>query len=427
MSDNRVKIGFYFGDEGLRSIDCSRPDRGNPGVGGTQYCFLLVIYYMLRFKPDTYRVTIYCTSDCTFPEGANVVRVNDILEGLLESKKNNDSFIVIKDNKDSRVTRYIDELKHRIVVWGHNFYFNDYADWVAASPCVIANVFVGRQQYDRYIDHPVCRKSLFIYNIVPDAVGFRPRTNDRKTVVYVGSLTPEKGFLVVAKMWKYILSRVPEARLQVVGAGNLYSRDCRLGPLGVADEAFEKEFFPYLSEGGKLLPSVLFRGILGAEKYELFLQSSVGIVNPTARTETFGMGVIEMNCAGMPVVTLNKNGYPDTVENGVTGYLCHSYKSIADCVVFLLTHAEVNERLGRTAKSEVSRFSPECIMPRWFDLFDQLAQGSPRISYSRPINHYFNNLKFVRLFIRFLRKSCRLTVIPPLIKIESTVYRWIKR
>ena len=49
------------------------------------------------------------------------------------------------------------------------------------------------------------------------------------------------------------------------------------------------------------------------------------------------MGAIEMNCAGLPVVTLGKNGYPDTIENGVTGYLCHSYKGIADKIVFLLT------------------------------------------------------------------------------------------
>ena len=82
------------------------------------------------------------------------------------------------------------------------------------------------------------------------------------------------------------------------------------------------------------------------------------------------MGAIEMNCAGLPVVTLGKNGYPDTVENGVTGYLCHSYKEIADKIVFLLTHDEVNERLGIQAKEQVSRFSPKNIMPLWFNLFD---------------------------------------------------------
>lgn len=90
---------------------------------------------------------------------------------MTESKRRGDDFIIIKDNKDQQLARFIDKLRHRIVIWGHNFYFGDYADWVAKSPSVIANVFVGRQQYDRYIDHPICDKSLFIYNMVPDVVG----------------------------------------------------------------------------------------------------------------------------------------------------------------------------------------------------------------------------------------------------------------
>lgn len=64
----------------------------------------------------------------------------------------------------------------------------------------------------------------------------------------MGALIPEKGFLILAKMWKYILKKVPMARLQVIGGGNLYSRNCSLGRMGIADKLFEEEFFPYLSE-----------------------------------------------------------------------------------------------------------------------------------------------------------------------------------
>ena len=222
MNGCSMNIGFYFFDKGLSGVDCSRPDLGNPGVGGTQYCFLLLIYYILRFDPKSYRVRVYCSSDCFFPQGVEKVLVEDIFEGLTESKRRCDDFIIIKDNKDQQLARFIDKLRHRIVIWGHNFYFGDYADWVAKSPSVIANVFVGRQQYDRYIDHPICDKSLFIYNMVPDVVGEKKRDNDGKTVVYLGALIPEKGFLVLAKMWKYILKKVPMARLQVIGGGNTY-------------------------------------------------------------------------------------------------------------------------------------------------------------------------------------------------------------
>ena len=90
MNGCSMNIGFYFFDKGLSGVDCSRPDLGNPGVGGTQYCFLLLIYYILRFDPKSYRVRVYCSSDCFFPQGVEKVLVEDIFEGLTESKRRGD-------------------------------------------------------------------------------------------------------------------------------------------------------------------------------------------------------------------------------------------------------------------------------------------------------------------------------------------------
>ena len=100
MNGCSMNIGFYFFDKGLSGVDCSRPDLGNPGVGGTQYCFFLLIYYILRFDPKSYRVRVYCSSDCFFPQGVEKVLVEDIFEGLTESKRRGDDFIIIKDNNE---------------------------------------------------------------------------------------------------------------------------------------------------------------------------------------------------------------------------------------------------------------------------------------------------------------------------------------
>ena len=82
MNGCSMNIGFYFFDKGLSGVDCSRPDLGNPGVGGTQYCFLLLIYYILRFDPKSYRVRVYCSSDCFFPQGVEKVLVEGKLPKL---------------------------------------------------------------------------------------------------------------------------------------------------------------------------------------------------------------------------------------------------------------------------------------------------------------------------------------------------------
>ena len=61
------------------------------------------------------------------------------------------------------------------------------------------------------------------------------------------------------------------------------------------------------------------------------------------------MGAIEMNCAGLPVVTLGKMVIRYN-ENELRDTYAISYKGIADKIVFLLTHDEVNERLGNSSK-----------------------------------------------------------------------------
>ncbi|MCS2551289.1 hypothetical protein [Bacteroides faecis] len=48
-----------------------------------------------------------------------------------------------------------------------------------------------------------------------------------------------------------------------------------------------------------------FLGVVGEGKEEIFRKASVGIVNPSGRTETFGMGVVDGE-ARLPVVTIGE-------------------------------------------------------------------------------------------------------------------------
>ena len=61
----------------------------------------------------------------------------------------------------------LDENKVKTVLWGHNYYYSDYCNRIANCNAIKANVFVGRQQYDRYVDHKIILKSTYIYNMYP--------------------------------------------------------------------------------------------------------------------------------------------------------------------------------------------------------------------------------------------------------------------
>ena len=57
------------------------------------------------------------------------------------------------------------------------------------------------------------------------------------------------------------------------------------------------------------MKSVHFCGNMGIEKLEIYNRTTVGVVNPSARTETFGLSAVEMEACGIPVVTKSGNGF----------------------------------------------------------------------------------------------------------------------
>lgn len=135
-------------------------------------------------------------------------------------------------------------------------------------------VFVGRQQYDQYIDHRICKKATYVFNMFYGKLAQYQRKDDyEKIVTYMGSIIPSKGFHILAEQWKKIVEQVPDAELYVIGSGSLYSKGARLGEYGIADSEYEKRFVPYLTdEQGKILNSVHFCGVLGQEKYEISIK-----------------------------------------------------------------------------------------------------------------------------------------------------------
>lgn len=411
-----MRIAFYYYDKNLTSLDYSFPARGNPGVGGIQFCFLLLMYH-LRLAEPTWQLTVYHYSDSKFPVGLDCKKIVDFEQCLQYSEQAGQDFLVMAQYTDRKIWKAIEGTKQRIIMWGHNFYYYDLCRGITNTPQISANVYVGKQQYDCYTDDNIIQKTTCIFNMMSDPLGDCVRHNDSRTVVYMGALIPAKGFLLLARMWKSILKEVPDARLKVLGSGNIYNSGKVMGSLGIADEEFEHAFLPYLTgDDGKLLKSVEFLGLVNREKYNIFLNASVGVVNPSAKTETFGMGIVEMATAKLPCVTFSANGHIDTIMNGQTGYLCKSQQEIQNKIVYLLKHSEQNERLGNGAKQYIKRFSPEIIVPQWIHLFKQLQNDNLPLRYLGVSRPYFNKFKWLIVMNRFLRITCRLSFLPSLIK-----------
>ena len=418
-----MRIALYLDDRGFSNLDLSDPSKGNNGVGGTQYCFLFLAYELS--KNNYYQITIFHHNPNKLPANVSDTIIYDWDDMLYKTKNNKiDIFIFKADDKEVKFD-LMNDLKINGVAWAHNFLLADKMKELNDCNAVKRVVFVGKEQYDRYIDHDLIKKSTYIFNMF-EAKKFCFRSFPNiPTVSYTGSLVEGKGFDVLARVWKRIVKNVPNAQLYVIGNGQLYKRNSKLGSLGVADESFEKKFSKYLIENGALMQSVHFCGALGVEKKDVFMKTSVGVMNPSGVTETFGLSAVEMEACGIPVVTKAKNGLFDTVKNGYTGYLIRNDREIVDKITSLLIDETKNLKMGKNAKRFVEKsFSPDVIIPRWNLLFEDILLNK-RAKYYPPKGNYLNNFKWLHIIVRDLRKFR--FPIKPLAEIEFKIRKILKK
>lgn len=166
------------------------------------------------------------------------------------------------------------------------------------------------------------------------------------------------------------MKEVPDATLNVVGSGKLYGRNSKLGKYNIAEESYEEQFMSGLTDDeGNILPSVHFFGVLGVEKNDVIRDTCVGVINPTGRTETFGISALDFESMNVPVVTIAKGGFLDTVLNEKTGLLYGNTNDFAKDIIMLLKNDKLNEQYGRRRCSAVQKFTPDKIIKEWNQLF----------------------------------------------------------
>ncbi len=420
-----IKLGFYV-DIRHKNLDCSHIERGNPGLGGTQYQMLLLAYHLANTYKDKFNVYLFVDEKVKFAN-SQITQVQLLEKGNLREEvvKSNISVLIIRSELE--ILGCLEKLPIKIVTWSHNFFNYDLAKQIAKQTNVSVNVFVGKQQYDLYIDDDVIEKSTYIFNMVPSS-NVMPKRKSSKNVIFIGALIPAKGFHILASMWKYILSNEPDAQLYVLGSGNLYGCNKELGRYGLAEKSYEDEFMRYLTDdNGDVLPSVHFEGVVGNNKVEYYLNASVGALNLNGAKETFGLVAAELEACGVPVVTYGRGSYADIIQDGITGYICNSRRNIVERLLQLLGNKTQNTLMGEAAYINSRKFSPKNILPQWVLLIESVSNDNLIINYTKPIPPYRNNFKWLIAIVRFMRYNMRMKWLPSTIQLRSMIINILRK
>ena len=397
-----MKVAFHIHNDNCTSVDFSHIEDGNPGVGGSLNSHVLIPTVLQ--KRGIVECVLLCNKEGRFDDAIKQEIVVNSRGALAYCDSHKDIDLIVFDAKCVTTDDIEAFPSVKVILWSHNFISFRILRRLGKLNNVLRIVNVGREYNDLYRDMPVFNKSTYIFNsfnlaaISPyqrNLPSFETRPHH---VVYIGSLIPVKGFHLLARAWQMVKRSVPDAELFVIGGGNLYNRNSKLGRWGIADEKYEEEFIPYLLEEGKIRKDVHFLGVLGPEKYEVFKHCRVGVANPSGLSETFGNGAVEMQLMGCNVTTIKCCGYLDSVYNN--NKLYSNTKYLADYIIRLMDgEADPYSDVYRYIESN---FSLEKIIEKWEHLFlsDLCKSIEVQLLGNDDLNYHNKKLKeWIRLHI----------------------------
>lgn len=395
-----LNVAFYFDNTGIADRDCSVLDKGNPGIGGTEYLFCATSYELQKRYKDKVSVRLLISKEMSLPKEMLCHAVSDI-NGAIAFCANNDIKIIVVRNLNGIQTKIPCDLK--VVIWAHNFIDRKILNKYARNPNIARIVNVSREQMDNYRDNKAFLKSCFIYNWMyldinkEEQIPFCDRNNE---VTYIGSLIPSKGFHLLAKVWNEVINYVPDAHLNVIGNGCVYG-DAKLGKYNLAAATYENQFISYLTNKGGVIPSVTFWGRLGPDKYSILARTKVGVPNPTGLTETFCLSAVEMGLHGAWLATKRRGGYLDTIPPFAGKLFCKE-DELAQYIIDGLRKTDYDSECYINYCKD--NFSLEKVLPKWLDMFNSIAAGK-KVNVDETIINKDYNFKYLKEINRRIKST----------------------
>ena len=396
-----IKVGFYLDNDRMANIDCSKIDNGNPGLGGTQYMFWYISSKIVLNYQDLH-VTLFANHVELMPPFLNCISITSDEDVIIKSKENNIDILVIRGPYISDLFyKRIQETKIKVITWCHNYERYPQINQISKCPNILRNICVGKEQLDRLVDHPLYKKSEFIYNTIQ----FDLYDNEDKSgfidysICFLGSIIPEKGFHALAKVWPEIERRVPEAQLYVIGSGDFYNKKKEMGPYGIAYKEYEESFIRYLIREDKTIkPNVHFMGAMGGTtKIDYLKKMYLAVPKSTLTRETFNICAIEFEACGVPVVAGKAYSLVEVVSDQETGMLFSNDSQFVDYIVELLKNKEKRNELSCNCAEFVKRkFSEEAVLDKWHRTIIDVYEGKT-VDHSAITENLDNNRKRIRL------------------------------
>jgi len=191
---------------------------------------------------------------------------------------------------------------------------------------------------------------------------------DKRVIVGMGRLVPQKGFDLLLDAFARIFQRHPQWSVEIIGGGPL-------------KQELEKR-----AEDLKISGKVHFAGEI-SNPFPALSQADLFVFS--SRFEGFGLALCEAMACGLPVVSFDcASGPGDIVRHGVDGILVppQDVEALATAMDRLMSDVAERERLASRAPEVLVRFSRDRILTLWQQLFDDLTFAPGRRVPMSPVD-----------------------------------------
>lgn len=294
-------------------------------------------------------------------EGKKSVNVLKLRKStMIDYIKNTDSDIIIssRDIFDDWLGKYAKDGVVKIG-WEHNHFHGNmkYANKIVKYARKLDYfVLVSKELRDYYggrLKDTKC-KCVYIPNIIDKLPKYLSRLN-KKRLVSVGRLSPEKGPMDLLRIYNRINEIHPDWKLDIIGDG---------------PERTKME--EYILENN-LSKNVTLHGFRNKDYIDDILHNS-SIYLMTSFTESFGIVLIEAMSHGVPCVAFDSaEGARELIDHGENGFLVkdRDFSKYINRVFKLIDDKTLRETIGKNAYEEAKLYTGEVVIKLWIDLLEE--------------------------------------------------------
>jgi len=220
-------------------------------------------------------------------------------------------------------------------------------------------------------------------------------------LLFVGAVTPTKGFREVMKLWSYLAQNNVKLQLAIAGSIGIHkSSSVATGSMGIGELEFEtNEIQPWLKNLSESYQPEFLGALSPIELRREISKSWAVLVNPSWQAaETFCVGAVDAQSCDRTVFSIALGGLKETVYQGEFQSLSkrQSIQDLGDLIINGLANPDFIANNAKLAGEYVrDKFCSEKIKENWINFLNgKIIESTPNYDWDNSLDFIYDLMRW---------------------------------